>query len=104
MAAGRRWSEAATEGQLLKLLGGLAAEAMADSYSRDSEPTTRTLLRRVLDTADPRTPRRPRSARTEYVRALPQHKSNLREWAMGSRADPVWRRKLSLGEEQSPGL
>ncbi|XP_047648414.1 centromere protein T isoform X4 [Phacochoerus africanus] len=36
---------------------------MADSHSPDSEPTTRTLLRRVLDTADPRTPRRPRSAR-----------------------------------------
>ncbi|XP_058384046.1 centromere protein T isoform X3 [Diceros bicornis minor] len=36
---------------------------MADSGNPDSEPTTRTLLRRVLDTADPRTPRRPRNAR-----------------------------------------
>ncbi|KAM9756058.1 centromere protein T isoform 2-T2 [Dama dama] len=34
---------------------------MADNFSPDSEPTTRTLLRRVLDTADPRTPRRARS-------------------------------------------
>ncbi|KAB0393990.1 hypothetical protein E2I00_011700, partial [Balaenoptera physalus] len=59
-------------------LGGLAAEAMADSYSRDSEPTTRTLLRRVLDTADPRTPRRPRSARTDVQRALLQTPSSRR--------------------------
>ncbi|XP_044788006.1 centromere protein T isoform X6 [Bubalus bubalis] len=36
---------------------------MADNLSPDSEPTTRTLLRRVLDTADPRTPRRARSTR-----------------------------------------
>nr|KAF6409343.1 centromere protein T [Rousettus aegyptiacus] len=36
---------------------------MADSYSSDNEPTTRTLLRRVLDTECPRTPRRPRSTR-----------------------------------------
>ncbi|KAB1274012.1 Centromere protein T [Camelus dromedarius] len=43
---------------------------MADSYSLDCEPTTRTLLRRVLDTADPLTPRRPRSARTSAQRAL----------------------------------
>ncbi|XP_004320895.3 centromere protein T [Tursiops truncatus] len=51
---------------------------MADSYSRDSEPTTRTLLRRVLDTADPRTPRRPRSARTDVQRALLQTPSSRR--------------------------
>lgn len=49
------------------------AEAMADSYSQDSEPTTRTLLRRVLDTADTRTPQRRRSARIGYVRALPEY-------------------------------
>lgn len=54
---------------------------MADSHSPDSEPTTRTLLRRVLDTADPRTPRRPRSARIGYIEAV------------GSSADPVWRGK-----------
>nr|XP_035138417.2 centromere protein T isoform X2 [Callithrix jacchus] len=35
---------------------------MAD-HNPDSDSTPRTLLRRVLDTADPRTPRRPRSAR-----------------------------------------
>ncbi|XP_059854841.1 centromere protein T [Delphinus delphis] len=51
---------------------------MADNYSRDSEPTTRTLLRRVLDTADPRTPRRPRSARTDVQRALLQTPSSRR--------------------------
>ncbi|XP_058135820.1 centromere protein T isoform X4 [Dasypus novemcinctus] len=38
-------------------------EVMAHRDTPDSEPTTRTLLRRVLDTADPRTPRLPRSAR-----------------------------------------
>ncbi|XP_027474982.1 centromere protein T isoform X3 [Zalophus californianus] len=43
------------------------AEAMAESYNRDSEPTTRTLLRRVLDTADTRTPRRRRSARVRRL-------------------------------------
>ncbi|XP_036753660.2 centromere protein T [Manis pentadactyla] len=42
---------------------------MADGYSPDQEPTTRTLLRRVLDTADPRTPRRPRSVRAGAQRA-----------------------------------
>uniref|UniRef100_A0A8C0L1A2 Centromere kinetochore component CENP-T N-terminal domain-containing protein n=1 Tax=Canis lupus dingo TaxID=286419 RepID=A0A8C0L1A2_CANLU len=45
---------------------------MADTYNSDSEPTTRTLLRRVLDTADTRTPRRRRSARIGYVTALPR--------------------------------
>ncbi|XP_024901029.1 centromere protein T isoform X2 [Pteropus alecto] len=43
---------------------------MADSYSSDNEPTTRTLLRRVLDTECPRTPRRPRSTRAGARRAL----------------------------------
>ncbi|XP_025744710.1 centromere protein T isoform X2 [Callorhinus ursinus] len=43
------------------------AEAMAESYNRDSEPTTRTLLRRVLDTADTLTPRRRRSARVRRL-------------------------------------
>ncbi|PNJ61364.1 CENPT isoform 24, partial [Pongo abelii] len=42
---------------------------MAD-HNPDSDPTPRTLLRRVLDTADPRTPRRPRSARAGARRAL----------------------------------
>ena len=98
MAAGRRrlW--------IPKPLEKWATEAMADNFSPDSEPTTRTLLRRVLDTADPRTPRRARSTRSGYVRALPQHKSNQRPWEMGSRADSVGRGKLSSGEEQSPGL
>lgn len=98
VAAGRRrlW--------IPKPLGKWAAEAMADNFSPDSEPTTRTLLRRVLDTADPRTPRRARSTRSGYVRPLPQHKSSHRPLEMGSRADSVWRGKLSSGEEQSPGL
>ncbi|KAM5262712.1 centromere protein T [Ctenodactylus gundi] len=43
---------------------------MADSYNSDSEPTTRTLLRRVLDTADSRTPRRRRSARISAQKTL----------------------------------
>ncbi|XP_057569531.1 centromere protein T isoform X2 [Hippopotamus amphibius kiboko] len=51
---------------------------MADSYSPDSEPTTRTLLRRVLDTADPRTPRRPRSSRTGAQGALLEKPSSRR--------------------------
>lgn len=57
---------------------------MADSYSPDQEPTTRTLLRRVLDTADPRTPRRPRSLRAGYVTALTEHLSNQRNKGVGS--------------------
>ncbi|KAK2496169.1 hypothetical protein MC885_001863 [Smutsia gigantea] len=51
---------------------------MADSYSSDQEPTTRTLLRRVLDTADPRTPRRPRSVRAGTQRALLETPSSRR--------------------------
>ncbi|XP_055993032.1 centromere protein T [Sorex fumeus] len=43
---------------------------MADSGLSDGEPTVRTLLRRVLDTADPRTPRLRRSARTRAQKAL----------------------------------
>ncbi|XP_032983032.1 centromere protein T isoform X2 [Rhinolophus ferrumequinum] len=43
---------------------------MADSYSPDNEPTTRTLLRRVLDTEYPRTPRRPRSTPAGARKAL----------------------------------
>ena len=45
---------------------------MADGNIPDSEPTTRTLLRRVLDTEDPHTPRRPQRTRARYVRALPE--------------------------------
>ncbi|XP_047567579.1 centromere protein T isoform X4 [Lutra lutra] len=54
------------------------AEAMAESYNRDSEPTTRTLLRRVLDTADTRTPRRRRSARVGAQKALLEIPSSRR--------------------------
>ncbi|XP_045670954.1 centromere protein T isoform X2 [Ursus americanus] len=54
------------------------AEAMADSYDGDSEPTTRTLLRRVLDTADTRTPRRRRSARVGAQKALLEPPSSRR--------------------------
>lgn len=68
-AAGRPWR--GLSGQLVERM----AEAMADTYSPDSEPTTRTLLRRVLDTADTRTPQRRRSTRIGYVRALPEHVS-----------------------------
>nr|XP_035970913.1 centromere protein T isoform X1 [Halichoerus grypus] len=54
------------------------AEAMAESYNRESEPTTRTLLRRVLDTADTRTPRRRRSARVSAQKALLETPSSRR--------------------------
>ncbi|XP_055153570.1 centromere protein T [Symphalangus syndactylus] len=50
---------------------------MADN-NPDSDPTPRTLLRRVLDTADPRTPRRPRSARAGAQRALLEMASSRR--------------------------
>ncbi|XP_037371826.1 centromere protein T isoform X3 [Talpa occidentalis] len=53
---------------------------MADSYGSDSEPTTRTLLRHVLDTADPRTPRRRRSARARAHGAPPETPS-FRRWS-----------------------
>ncbi|XP_066098606.1 centromere protein T isoform X2 [Saccopteryx bilineata] len=43
---------------------------MADSYISDNEPTTRTLLRRVLDTEDSRTPRRRQSTRAGAQRTL----------------------------------
>ncbi|XP_043456796.1 centromere protein T [Prionailurus bengalensis] len=54
------------------------AEAMADSYSQDSEPTTRTLLRRVLDTADTRTPQRRRSAGIGAQKSLLETPSSRR--------------------------
>ncbi|XP_033075620.1 centromere protein T isoform X2 [Trachypithecus francoisi] len=50
---------------------------MAD-HNPDGDPTPRTLLRRVLDTADPRTPRRPRSARAGAQRALLERASSRR--------------------------
>ncbi|KAM8776595.1 centromere protein T [Rhynchonycteris naso] len=43
---------------------------MADRYISDNEPTTRTLLRRVLDTVDSRTPRRRQSTRAGAQRTL----------------------------------
>ncbi|KAM4833428.1 centromere protein T [Thomomys bottae] len=51
---------------------------MADGFSSDSEPTTRTLLRRVLDTADSRTPRRRRSARVGAQKTLLETHSSRR--------------------------
>ncbi|XP_059009576.1 centromere protein T isoform X4 [Mustela lutreola] len=54
------------------------AEAMAERYNRDSEPTTRTLLRRLLDTADTHTPRRRRSARIGAQKALLETPSSRR--------------------------
>uniref|UniRef100_A0A5F9CMK8 Centromere kinetochore component CENP-T N-terminal domain-containing protein n=1 Tax=Oryctolagus cuniculus TaxID=9986 RepID=A0A5F9CMK8_RABIT len=68
---------------------------MADGYSPNSEPTTRTLLRRVLDTADSRSPRRPRSIRAGTQRTLletpsprrrsSQRKSTARRHSHGTR-------------------
>ncbi|XP_051024809.1 centromere protein T [Acomys russatus] len=52
---------------------------MADFCSPDSDQTTRTLLRRVLDTADSRTPRRRRSAQTNAQRTLLQTPSSKRQ-------------------------
>uniref|UniRef100_H0UV87 Centromere protein T n=1 Tax=Cavia porcellus TaxID=10141 RepID=H0UV87_CAVPO len=52
---------------------------MANSYSPDSDSTTRTLLRRVLDTADFCTPRRRRSARISAQRALLETPSSRRQ-------------------------
>nr|XP_003472194.2 centromere protein T isoform X2 [Cavia porcellus] len=54
-------------------------ERMANSYSPDSDSTTRTLLRRVLDTADFCTPRRRRSARISAQRALLETPSSRRQ-------------------------
>ncbi|XP_012868268.1 PREDICTED: centromere protein T [Dipodomys ordii] len=51
---------------------------MANSFSPDSEPTTRTLLRRVLDTADSRTPRRRRSAQAGSPKTLRETRSSTR--------------------------
>ncbi|KFO20001.1 centromere protein T isoform X2 [Fukomys damarensis] len=58
---------------------------MANSYSSDSEPTTRTLLRQVLDTADSCTPRRRRSARISAQRALLETPSP-RTWSSQTKA------------------
>ncbi|XP_048211266.1 centromere protein T isoform X2 [Perognathus longimembris pacificus] len=51
---------------------------MGDSFGTDSEPTTRTLLRRVLDTADSRTPRRRRSAKAGAQKTLLETHSSRR--------------------------
>ncbi|XP_073911921.1 centromere protein T isoform X7 [Castor canadensis] len=51
---------------------------MADFYSSDSELTTRTLLRRVLDTADSLTPRRRRSAQAGAQKTLLETPSSRR--------------------------
>ncbi|XP_064129983.1 centromere protein T isoform X3 [Loxodonta africana] len=87
---------------------------MADSKSSDSEPTTRTLLRRVLDSAVPRTPLRPRSARTSAKRALletpssrslsSQRKVTARRQSHGARAIGRWAHVQARGhlEEQTP--
>ncbi|CAH7067993.1 centromere protein T [Phodopus roborovskii] len=49
---------------------------MASRYSPDPDQTPRTLLRRVLDTADSRTPRRRRSVQTNAQRTLLQTPSS----------------------------
>ncbi|XP_045438729.1 centromere protein T isoform X1 [Pipistrellus kuhlii] len=51
---------------------------MADSDLSDNEPTTRTLLRHVLDTEAPRTPRRRQSTRAGVQRALPESPFSMR--------------------------
>lgn len=61
---------------------------MAGRYSLDPGQTPRTILRRVLDTVDTRSPRRRRSTQTKYVRVLTE------EWWL---CLPVRKEKLSLG-------
>ncbi|XP_040853243.1 centromere protein T-like [Ochotona curzoniae] len=63
---------------------------MADGYSPNSEPTTRTLLRRVLDTADSRSPRRRSSVRAGTQRTLP--KTPL-SWRLRSQTKPTTKRR-----------
>ncbi|XP_058529993.1 centromere protein T isoform X2 [Ochotona princeps] len=71
---------------------------MADSYSPNSEPTTRTLLRRVLDTADSRSPRRRLSVRAGTQRTLPETRLS---WRLRSQTKPTTKRR-SHGT-RSPG-
>ncbi|XP_037018614.2 centromere protein T isoform X2 [Artibeus jamaicensis] len=69
---------------------------MAGSYISDSEPTTRTLLRRLLDTDDPHTPRRRQSTRASVQRPLletpfsmrlrSQTKTTARQHSRGARS------------------
>lgn len=99
-AAAGRWLP-----RLRQRLGaGRAAERMADGDISDNEPTTRTLLRGVLDTEAPRTPRRRQSTRAGYVSAA-RHRSRRRTWRVWCGADTVCRRERSrLRELRSPGL
>jgi hypothetical protein len=84
-------------------LGGAVSENMADFYSSDSELTTRTLLRRVLDTADSLTPRRRRSAQAGYVSVLHEQLEGLGNGlGVGASANPVWTGKVSPREGQNP--
>ncbi|KAF4010801.1 hypothetical protein G4228_002261 [Cervus hanglu yarkandensis] len=71
---------------------------MADNFSPDSEPTTRTLLRRVLDTADPRTPRRARSTRSGSLNltfAVPVQPQSVKRPGLARR--PPTRRVVDVG-------
>nr|XP_042133536.1 centromere protein T isoform X1 [Peromyscus maniculatus bairdii] len=58
---------------------------MADGYGLDTDQTTRTLLRRVLDAADSRTPRRRRSARINTQRTLLQTPSSKKQGTPSSK-------------------
>ncbi|XP_042636807.1 centromere protein T [Orycteropus afer afer] len=75
---------------------------MADSKSPESEPTMRTLLRHVLDSAVPRTPRRPRSARVRNQSS--QTKATARRHSRGARATGRRSHVKATGrlEEQTP--
>ncbi|XP_061243594.1 centromere protein T isoform X5 [Bos javanicus] len=63
----------------IQAVGKVGNEAMAYNFSPDSEPTTRTLLRQVLDTAVPRTPRRARRTRSGAQRDLLETPSSRRQ-------------------------
>ncbi|OBS58330.1 hypothetical protein A6R68_10564 [Neotoma lepida] len=76
---------------------------MAGRYSLDTDRTTRTLLRCVLDTADSRTPRRRRSAQTKY-RQGSQTKATVRRHSYGTRSAGRLAHVQAHGhlEEQTP--
>uniref|UniRef100_A0A671FWX6 Centromere protein T n=1 Tax=Rhinolophus ferrumequinum TaxID=59479 RepID=A0A671FWX6_RHIFE len=71
---------------------------MADSYSPDNEPTTRTLLRRVLDTEYPRTPRRPRSTPAGARKALLETPFSMR---LRSQTKTAAKRRSHRGRPQN---
>ncbi|KAL1785233.1 centromere protein T [Sigmodon hispidus] len=79
---------------------------MAGRYSLDQDQTTRTLLLRVLDTADSRTPRRRQSAQTNAQRTVLQTPSSKRQRSQtkttARRHSYRTRSVARLAQEQTP--